>query len=164
MNTVIDLEASGLYGYSYPVSVAWGSHPDNIEYHVIRPEPDWLENGDWDAKAEDIHGFTIERLMDVGEPAAVVANRIAEALRGRVVYSDAPDWDTYWLDVLHKTTHVERTYDVEDIAKKVPVLRLYNDVEIYCLREQMYKRTGAIQHTADGDVKMLLAMLEERGV
>ncbi|HEX9803924.1 MAG TPA: hypothetical protein VGB35_11735 [Gammaproteobacteria bacterium] len=162
-NIIIDLEASGLYGASYPLSVAWGSRVDAIEYHLIRPEDVWLDEGDWDAGAEAIHGFTLEQLLDEGEPALQVAERLAQALAGRVVYSDAPAYDRNWLEVLHRTTGVASNYEVADFARLVPGVHHLNHLEYALLREQAFKQCGAIAHTADGDVKALLTLAQMRG-
>lgn len=162
-NIIIDLEASGLYGQSYPLSVAWGARVEAIEYHLIRPEPVWLDEGDWDEGAEAIHGFTLEQLLDEGEPAQQVAKRLAAALAGRVVYSDSPEFDRYWLEVLHRTTRVARNYEVADFDQLVPGLHHLNHLEYALLREQAFKQCGATAHTADGDVKALLTLAQMRG-
>ena len=162
-NIIIDLEASGLLGASYPLSVAWGAHVDAVECHLIRPEQTWLDEGDWDECAEAIHGFTLKHLLDKGEPAQQVAERLAEALAGRVIYSDAPNFDRYWLEVLHHTTGVAQTYEVDDFARLVPGLHHLNHLEYTLLREQAFKKCGATVHTANGDVKGLLTLAKMRG-
>ncbi len=158
----LDVEATGLHCQSFPISVAWGCSLNCIEFHVIRPEPSWYDDGyGWDVGAENIHGFTYGRLLECGEPADRVARRIAEALEGRTVLSDAPDADRAWLDKLHANVGIGRTYDLMHIRHRLP--KTYdptlNKVAYEALRQQAYARSAARAHTADGDVTALLTML-----
>jgi len=93
----LDIEASSLMLGSFPIEIAWVDADGTGEAHLIRPELSWT---DWDPRAQQVHGILPEVLMRDGEPADVVARRVAEVLSGHDVYSDAPGFDVAWLDVL----------------------------------------------------------------
>ena len=93
----VDLEASSLLPGSYPIEIAWVDETGAGESHLIRPEPDWT---DWDFNSQGVHGISRDQLVAEGRPAADVARRAAEVLIGQEAYSDAPGWDSGWLDTL----------------------------------------------------------------
>lgn len=101
MIVFLDIEASSLLPGGYPIEVGWVWEGGTGEAHLIRPEPHWKE---WDCKAEKVHGLSRDLLKAEGRPAAEVALRAANALRGATVYSDSPGWDGGWLDALLEVT------------------------------------------------------------
>jgi hypothetical protein len=92
----IDLEATGFGPDSYLIEVAWSDAAGEITRYLINPTsvPAWT---DWDVEAERVHGLERGRLIRNGWPVDFVADRVAEALGGQRVYSDAPDYDQRWL-------------------------------------------------------------------
>ena len=92
----MDLEATGFGPESYPIEVAWSDAQGEITRYLINPQsvPGWDA---WDDEAELVHGLERGRLVRNGWPADFVADRVAEALAGKRVYSDAPDYDERWL-------------------------------------------------------------------
>lgn len=92
----IDLEASGLSVYSYPIEVAWSEPDGTIESHLISPAgiPDWT---DWNKTAARIHGIGRTELLNHGRDPHWMAQRLQARLGGRTVYSDNPDYDAMWL-------------------------------------------------------------------
>ncbi|MEM9704949.1 MAG: hypothetical protein AAF850_02600 [Pseudomonadota bacterium] len=92
----LDIEASGLNEKSWPVEIGWAL-PDQAETSlIVKPDPAWPDAG-WDPSAEELHGLHRDTLDADGLPAKVVCERLNKALRGRTVYSDAIDWDGFWL-------------------------------------------------------------------
>lgn len=108
----VDFEASSLGPRSYPIEVGWSLDDGTVESHLIDPasQPAWT---DWDPGAEhEIHGISRELIIKEGRDPLWVAARMNETLGGRLVYTDAPDWDGFWLQVLF------------DAAGLVPAFRL----------------------------------------
>lgn len=88
------------------------------EGHLIRPAPDWDE---WDARAEQIHGITRERLQREGAPHDAVARRMLEVLSGHDLFASAPSWDGQWLSRLLRAArlprHALRLRDTEEAQR-----------------------------------------------
>jgi hypothetical protein len=106
----IDFEASSLGASSYPIEVAWSAPDGSIESHLVRPRPEWT---DWSAYAErEIHRISRATLAAEGEAPVEVAARMNDALAGRNVYSDAPDFDARWLWRLFEGTGLEPAFRV----------------------------------------------------
>ncbi|NWG45258.1 MAG: hypothetical protein HXY25_01755 [Alphaproteobacteria bacterium] len=97
----LDFEASGLGSHSWPIEVGWGVLGGEVSSVLIRPHPLWPSEG-WDAGAEAVHGLTLDRLLAEGLDTAAVCDRLDADLRGRTVYSDAPEFDSNWLGVLYR--------------------------------------------------------------
>ena len=109
----IDLEASGLSAHSWPIEAGWcfaGGEPTS---YLIRPAPAW-DMAAWDEKAEALHGVSSDILARAGAEAAEVCAALNEALTGCVVYSDAPDWDGFWLYRLFQAARVRQTFALVD--------------------------------------------------
>lgn len=91
----IDFEASSLEPDSYPIEVAWNAPDGSVESYLIRPAAGWT---DWSDYAElEIQHISGDMLSSEGRDAAWVAARMNEALAGRTVHSDAPEFDERWL-------------------------------------------------------------------
>jgi hypothetical protein len=77
---------------------------------------------DWSEQAERLHGVTPRMLADLGVDPARACDRLSSALAGLNVYSDAPDWDSFWMMRLYKS--VGRHCDIRllDFAAAIPPL------------------------------------------
>ena len=113
----IDMEASGLNAKSWPVEAGWAFAEGKPQAMLIRPEDVWPEDA-WDEAAEALHGLSRERLKREGAPAAEVCETMNKALGDCDVYSDAPDWDAFWL------------YRLFGAAKMKPAFKLLNFAEL----------------------------------
>ena len=91
---IIDLEASSLGDDSYPIEVAWLESDGSIVSHLIQPHWSWT---DWSAKSAALHGITRENIKAHGMEPRQLCGLLADAWAGRMVLSDAPDWDGHWL-------------------------------------------------------------------
>jgi DNA polymerase III epsilon subunit-like protein len=94
----LDFEASSLDSGSYPIEVAWVDAEGHGETYLIQPH--WSWHG-WSAASEAIHHITQDMLRDA-TPASHVAERAQNMLTDRVVISDEPAFDQYWLEMLLK--------------------------------------------------------------
>jgi hypothetical protein len=109
----IDFEASSLGEHGYPIEVAWVSENGDCESYLILPEVHWT---DWDDVSAQVHGISRADLAADGVSAADVARRLAEALKGCTLYSDAAATDGCWLTRLLGTAALD-PLSVADVAE-----------------------------------------------
>jgi hypothetical protein len=76
----------------------------------------------WDPKAERLHGITPRMLADLGVDPAAACERLDAALAGLTVYSDAPDWDSFWMLRLYKAAERRCEIRLQDFARAMPAL------------------------------------------
>jgi len=108
----IDIEASGLHEGSYPIEIAWADPMLGGQCFLIKPMPGWGER-DWSYESERVHGIPRARLLAEGIDAVEAAERLNAALRGKEVYSDAPNYDGMWLWRLFNDTKVRPLFTLE---------------------------------------------------
>lgn len=120
MDIIIDIEASGLGSQSYPVEIAWASAPHyEVTSHLIRPLPGWLAvESAWDRKAEKLHGLSRELLLEEGRCVYEVSEFILASFVGADLYSDSPEFDEHWLNMIIK--HKKTSFSVRDIEDIIP--------------------------------------------
>ncbi|UWR55513.1 3'-5' exonuclease [Phaeobacter inhibens] len=97
----IDFEASSLSVESWPIEVgiAWLEGKRVIsDSKLIRPRSEWPED-DWNPVSEEVHGI-LRADLDGANSADDVASWLLEAIAGRTLVSDAPEFDQRWLDRL----------------------------------------------------------------
>ncbi len=111
----IDLEASGLGPASWPIEVGWCFERGKPQAHLIRPAEDWKAEA-WDKGAEALHGIPIDKLRKSGRTPEDVCEGLNRALAGVSVYSDAPDWDGFWLYRLYKAAGVKQVFALNDFG------------------------------------------------
>jgi len=114
----IDLEASGLGSRSWPVEVGWAFESGPPESILVRPHDSWTDDS-WDVRAEALHGLSREKLEAEGVDARVVATRLNDAFSAIRVYSDAPDWDGFWLFRLFSAAGVRQNFTLLDFGRLV---------------------------------------------
>lgn len=95
----IDFEASSLSHASYPIEVGWSDASGVVESWLISPAgiADWNE---WNTESERVHGIAHQELLAEGQSPLWVCRRIEEVLGGATLYSDAPPFETMWLERL----------------------------------------------------------------
>ena len=109
----IDLEASGLGADSWPIEVGWCFPEGPPRAFLVRTEPEWKDAA-WDPKAEALHGVSRKELARAGASSQDVCNALNEALGGVRVYSDAPDWDGFWLYRLYQAAKIRQAFEIWD--------------------------------------------------
>jgi len=144
----IDLEASGLNDKSWPIEVGWAIGDGVPTALLIRPQKEW-ENTAWDTKAEVLHGIARIELENHGHDAAVVCKKLNNALAGKTVVSDAPDWDGFWLYRLHEAAQMKQSFVLSHFADLMPPLRVSDKMQLVA------KANAAAPHThrAESDVR-----------
>lgn len=148
---IMDIEASGLAPESYPIEIAWQhrSNPTLSDSFLIKPAEEWKF---WDQYAEDqIHHISRSDLDANGISVAEAAKRLNFALKGKTVYTDAPEYDRHWIAELFRRTGIERSFEIRSVFTLVPPSK-----------EAAYRRhfvQSPIAHRALADVKQIIRSL-----
>ncbi len=87
------------------------------EAKLIRPDPSWSMD-DWHPASEKVHGIPRSALNEA-ETAGSVAMWLRDKLDGRLVVSDAPEFDQSWLDRLMKTACEQHEIRIDDVDRVV---------------------------------------------
>jgi len=149
----IDFEASGLGPFSWPIEVGWALDDGLTDAVLINPAPSWSMQA-WDPKAERLHGITPRMLSDLGIDPSDACKRLETALEGRTVYSDAPDWDGFWMLRLFQAAGRRCDIRLHDFARAMPPL---SDAAKARLLQQA-DRLAPRRHRASEDALHLLTL------
>lgn len=114
--TIIDIEASGFGRHSYPIEVGVVLPDRRLVCNLIKPAAHWTF---WDREAEAIHGIPRQLLLERGEPAEKVAERLNRLLQGRTVYSDAWGHDLSWLGKLYDQAGMRQRFTLESLRRLI---------------------------------------------
>lgn len=114
----LDLEASGLGAHSWPIEVGWCFVGGGVQSVLIAPADSWPRDA-WNAEAAALHGISMDDLTMHGQTIGRVCHQLNEALSGVEVYSDAPDWDGFWLYRLFSTGGVRQMFELKDFVDAV---------------------------------------------
>ena len=97
---IIDVEASGFGGASYPIEIGVALHDGRKFCSLIQPAQEWTH---WDEEAEQVHGLSRDLLHAHGKPVQEVAEQLNHLLAGMTLYSDGWVVDKPWLITLFHT-------------------------------------------------------------
>jgi hypothetical protein len=106
---VIDVEASGFGGTSYPIEIGVALDDGHKYCTLVHPEPEWTH---WDAEAERVHRISRDLLETYGRPVPEVARTLNELLATRTVYTDGWVVDKPWLSTLFHAARMEMQFRV----------------------------------------------------
>ena len=146
----VDLEASSLSAVSWPIEVGWAFERGAAKSLLIRPDPTWSEEA-WSVEAEKLHGVRRADLIRDGRPAREVAETLNAALSRFEVWSDAPDWDGFWLFRLFSAARVKQRFALKDFGRLMRPLAGAREEE--ALRRAA--QTSPRRHRAGADAKHL---------
>lgn len=143
----IDLEASGLHPLSWPIEVGWCFLSGSPVTDLIRPDDGWAQEA-WDEAAEELHGISRDELEASGRPAGEICERLNAALADAAVYSDAPDWDSFWLYRLFTAGQARQNFRVLDFGE------LFADIEerVFIAAKTHATSVSPHEHRAKSDV------------
>jgi len=151
---IIDFEASGIHPDSYPIELGMMNYTTGETYEfLIRPKEVWTY---WDANAEMLHGISQERLMQEGLPIREVAQQVSLILNGAPAYSDASDYDGFWMELLFDDELYLPVPEVISVFYLVPPDSA----------ETLYRalRNTSRPHRALADVKVIASVLRNFNV
>ena len=109
---IIDVEASGFGGASYPIEIGVALDDGHKYCALILPEPGWTH---WDAAAERIHRISRDLLETYGKPGRAVAETLNELLASRTVYTDGWVVDKPWLTTLFDAARLPMRFHVSPL-------------------------------------------------
>ncbi len=109
---IIDVEASGFGGHSYPIEIGLALQDGSKFCTLIAPAPDWTH---WDEQAETVHRVSRDILETYGKPLEDVAQFLNEILAGKTIYTDGWVVDKPWLVTLFHAAGVEMDFTVSPL-------------------------------------------------
>ena len=109
---IIDIEASGFGGESYPIEIGLVLGDGKKYCSLILPLAGWKH---WNKDAEKIHHISRQMLQKHGTPAAEVAVQLNQILEGLTLYSDGWVVDKPWLTTLFCASGIEMKFSVSPI-------------------------------------------------
>ncbi|MEM9013855.1 MAG: hypothetical protein AAGB02_01995 [Pseudomonadota bacterium] len=111
----LDVEASGLGARSWPIEIGWCFLETEPVSVLIKPHEKWpLE--EWEKTAESLHGVSMETLIMDGQFAGDVCDQLNAALGGKRVFSDSPDWDSFWLYRLFDAAKKRQNFTLDGLG------------------------------------------------
>jgi hypothetical protein len=146
----LDIEASGLGSQSWPVEIGWAVGAAAPVSMLVRPHPTWPADA-WDPRAEALHGISLAQLNRDGADPRDAAERLNRELDGAEVFSDAPDWDGFWLFRLFGAAGLRQRFSVQDFAR---LMRSLGVADGAALLDQA-NRISPRRHRAAPDVQHL---------
>lgn len=146
---IIDIEASGFGGGSYPIEVGIAMSDDKAFCCLIKPEPQWEK---WDEDSEKVHGIGRDVLQRNGKPAIEVAEKLNELLKFNTVYTDAWGHDYSWLSTLFFQTNVKQQFKLEPLTAIMSEYQLSN---WHKAKDAVTEEMGLQRHRASSDAKIL---------
>jgi len=161
MITILDFEASGLEAESYPIQVAW-NNGEEIHSYYINPETanGWLW---WSEASEGVHGIPRDYLIKHGRPVEEVAAIMHRELAGKVIFSDAVEYDSWWCNRLFDESTYEVNFQWGDFwhrvtREKPPTIHGLGSFEAGQWRQGLWEEVmgsiGLRTHLADNDVRI----------
>jgi len=158
----IDLEASGLGSKSWPIEIGWAFSDWPVRSMLIKPADTWSLTA-WEKSAEELHRITPDKLIREGTPVLEAALVLNAAFASAHVYSDAPDYDGYWLYRLYEAAGVRANFKLFDFAELIKPLAKSTPIELVGRAQELEPHT----HRAAQDVRHLQTIyrlaLEEAG-
>ena len=109
---IVDVEASGFGGESYPIEIGIAMEGGAKFCTLITTAPDWTH---WDDEAEKIHRVSRDILEIYGKPMADVAMFLNEVLEGKTIYTDGWVVDKPWLTTLFHAARVPMSFTVSSL-------------------------------------------------
>lgn len=146
---VLDIEASGFGGRSYPIEVGYVLPDGRSRCTLIRPPEHWTH---WDSRAEQVHHISRDTLMRHGRPALDVARMLNQDLAGQTVYCDGWGHDYPWLAALFDEAGLAAGFKLESVRQLLdePHLAL-----LPALLQQALQELGVDRHRASNDARAL---------
>lgn len=136
----IDLEASGLSANSWPIEIGW-AFPDGPPQSVLlRPDETWPLSA-WDPSAQALHGISRDHLQHNGVSCLKACQHLNQTLHGVEVYSDAPDWDGFWLMRAFHSAHIKPQFTLLDYGKLMAPLTTGREAHLFKIADTLAPRT-----------------------
>jgi hypothetical protein len=151
---ILDVEASGFGGKSYPIEVGLVLPNGHSYCSLILPEPEWTH---WDDKAESVHHISRRLLHDKGRPVVEVARMLNDHLKGQTVYSDGWVNDYSWVGVLFDAAGLYPRFRLENLRALLDEDEADHWHEV---KAEVARERGAQRHRASADARLLQLTLQ----
>lgn len=146
---VLDIEASGFGGRSYPIEVGYVLPDGRAACMLVRPAPEWTH---WDDGAERLHGITRALLAAHGRAPHDVAATLNRDLAGQVVYCDGWAHDYTWLAALFEQAGLSPAFKLESVGALLDETHL---AQLDQARRDAVAAMGLQRHRASNDARAL---------
>ena len=146
---ILDIEASGFGGRSYPIEVGYVLPDGLARCTLIRPPTHWTH---WDPGAEQVHHISRETLLRHGRPAGEVARLLNTDLAGLTVYCDGWAHDYPWLAALFDEAGLSPGFRLESVRTLLDEAHL---ALLPALQRQALLELGVVRHRASNDARAL---------
>ena len=144
---VIDCEASGFGKDSYPIEVGFVCSDGKVVSDLIRPESNWTH---WNECSAKVHNIPRKQLFEEGIFADELAQKLNVELNGLIVYSDAPEYEQFWLSRLYEAASINISFDIEHLFH---IFIQHQHKYFYDYKKEL--RTEVIAHRAGNDAFVL---------
>jgi predicted small integral membrane protein len=112
----VDIEASSLGEGSFPIEVGWCVDDDVApESFLVASAACWNTAIGWSAISQRLHGISLEDLRRDGIAARSAVIRIEAAFGRRMVVSDNPAFDDYWLSMIYEAACLPKTWTLHSL-------------------------------------------------
>jgi hypothetical protein len=142
----LDFEASGLLGPTWPVEVGYASSCGCEDAFLLARQQEWSLAG-WDRNAAQLHGISLDDLDERGLAPEAALGRLDRALEDKIVVSDAPDFDNFWLDRIAEAAGRPAGFRIADWESVLPSAQSREEraalIHSARARERQIHRAGA---------------------
>ncbi len=146
---VLDIEASGFGGRSYPIEVGYVLPDGRAVCMLVRPVAGWTH---WDETAEKVHGITRAMLAAHGRAPKDVAAALNRDLAGLTVYCDGWAHDYSWLAALFEAAAMQPAFKLESVGALLDEPHL---AQLDGARRDAALEMGLTRHRASNDARAL---------
>jgi len=139
---IIDVEASGFGGTSYPIEVGVALEDGKKYCSLILPSPDWVH---WDEDAEKVHRISRDILTTYGTPVDEVTDTLNEMLGGKTLYSDGWVVDKPWLTTLFYAAGKSMRFEISplEMILSEAQMALWHDTKDHIIKTMNFSRHRA---------------------
>ena len=142
---IIDIEASGFGGTSYPIEVGLALEDDKKFCSLILPAPEWTH---WDEEAVKVHHIERSILEVYGKEPKEVATHLNELLAGKTVYTDGWVVDKPWITTLFYEAGIDMSFEVSSLEMILSEAQMEN---WHKTKDQVIKDLDLSRHRASYD-------------
>lgn len=109
----VDVEASSIEKGSFPIEVGWCVDDEAPpESFLLTPAACWDAEHGWSSVSQGFHGITLHDLRSNGIDVQAAAARIEAEFGHRMVVSDNPGFDEFWLGMIYEAAGLPKRWEV----------------------------------------------------
>ena len=154
---IIDIEASGFGGDSYPIEIGLAFSAKQRFCRLIRPQADWLH---WSEEAQALHGISRAVLVDKGVNVNRVCLELNQLLDTKTVYSDGWVVDSPWLNRLYESAGISRSFKISALEM---ILNEHQMALWHPTKDRLFAISTHRRHRASHDAAIIqMTYLETR--